>query len=193
MIRFLTLLFLLLTHAVLADETKKSAIDPWEKRINENGVLEIEWDDLAPADFDPDELFQSITEKYSIDELADDDPRAQQIQSEIDDIWSNAPVVKSLDGRKVRLPGLIIPLEGDGKRVSEFLLVPYFGACIHVPPPPSNQIVYVTDDSKKAEVREVYDAVWVTGTLRIDHNHRDMGDSSYSIVADMVMPYEEEE
>ena len=51
---------------------------------------------------------------------------------------------KSLDGATVRLPGFIIPLDArrDGV-LDEFLLVPYFGACIHVPPPPPNQLVYV--------------------------------------------------
>lgn len=56
----------------------------------------------------------------------------------------NAPVVKALDGQNIRLPGYIVPLEvSEEGRTTEFLLVPYFGACIHVPPPPSNQIVHV--------------------------------------------------
>ena len=50
----------------------------------------------------------------------------------------------SLNGQYVKLPGYVVPLESDaGGLLSEFLLVPYYGACIHVPPPPSNQIVYV--------------------------------------------------
>ncbi len=56
----------------------------------------------------------------------------------------DAPVVKELDGQQVKLPGYIVPLEvSEEGRTTEFLLVPYYGACIHVPPPPSNQIVHI--------------------------------------------------
>ncbi len=56
----------------------------------------------------------------------------------------DAPVVKSLDGQQVKLPGYIVPLEvNEEGRTTEFLLVPYYGACIHVPPPPPNQIVHI--------------------------------------------------
>jgi hypothetical protein len=192
MIRIFTLLFLLFACTVSTAGPNSPDFDLWEKRINKDGVLVIEWDDLIPADFQPDKLFQSIAKKYNLTELEDDDPRAEQIQSEISNIWNNAPVENSLNGRKVRLPGLVIPLEGDGKTVSEFLLVPYFGACIHVPPPPSNQIVYVTADAEKAEVHEVYEPVWVTGTLRTEQHHKDMGDSSYTIMAEKVEPYSDE-
>ena len=54
---------------------------------------------------------------------------------------------KSLEDKEVKLPGYVIPLEYYGREINTFLLVPYIGACIHVPPPPPNQIVYV--DSKK--------------------------------------------
>jgi hypothetical protein len=70
----------------------------------------------------------------------------------------------SLDGQIVRMPGYILPLEFSGKEVSEFLLVPYVGACIHTPPPPPNQIVHVKADKPVANVT-VFSAVWVTGRL----------------------------
>jgi hypothetical protein len=52
-------------------------------------------------------------------------------------------IVEDLNGRIVRMPGYLLPLDVIGAKVTEFLLVPYIGACIHVPPPPPNQIVYV--------------------------------------------------
>ena len=70
----------------------------------------------------------------------------------------------TLDGQTVRMPGYILPLEFSGKEVSEFLLVPYVGACIHTPPPPPNQIVHVKADKPVANVT-VFSAVWVTGRL----------------------------
>src|SRR5690606_41234775 len=60
------------------------------------------------------------------------------IQPELD-----APMVPSLNGKKIRIPGYVVQLEGDADKVTQFLLVPYFGACIHVPPPPPNQIILV--------------------------------------------------
>ena len=70
----------------------------------------------------------------------------------------------SLDGQTVRMPGYVLPLEFSGKEVTEFLLVPYVGACIHTPPPPANQIVHVKADKPVANVT-VFSAVWVTGRL----------------------------
>jgi hypothetical protein len=69
-----------------------------------------------------------------------------------------------LDGKIVRIPGYILPLEFSGKDITEFLLVPYVGACIHTPPPPPNQIVHVKSDKPVANVT-VFSAVWVTGRL----------------------------
>ncbi len=70
----------------------------------------------------------------------------------------------SLDGKLVRIPGYLLPLEFSGKKVSEFLLVPWVGACIHTPPPPPNQIVHVTPD-QPVEMSGMFVPVWVTGAL----------------------------
>jgi hypothetical protein len=70
----------------------------------------------------------------------------------------------ALDGKMVRLPGYLLPLEFSGKQVTEFLLVPWVGACIHTPPPPPNQIVHVKSD-KPFEIKGMFDAVWVTGRM----------------------------
>jgi hypothetical protein len=70
----------------------------------------------------------------------------------------------ALDGRVVRMPGYLLPLEYSGKLVSEFLLVPWVGACIHTPPPPPNQIVHVKAD-KPVEYTGLFKPVWVTGRI----------------------------
>lgn len=103
----------------------------------------------------------------------------------IHSLWKEAPVVPELHGRKVRLPGFVVPLDMDARSIGEFLLVPYYGACIHVPPPPRNQTVYVVT-AKGQEYRGgigVMDAVSVTGTLTIETQSTDMGDSGYRIDA----------
>lgn len=164
--------------------------DPWEKRVNADGLLVLEWEDLIPSDFNPDTLFQTVAARYGIEELDDNDPRASELMAEIRQIWNHAPVVESLHDRRVRLPGLVVPLEGDGKQMSEFLLVPYYGACIHVPPPPSNQVVYVKTGTKKAQVKQMFDAVWVTGKLLTEHHPTDIGSTGYTLEAEKVEPYE---
>ena len=70
----------------------------------------------------------------------------------------------ALDNQLIRMPGYLLPLEFSGQQVTEFLLVPYVGACIHSPPPPPNQIVYVKSD-KPVEVKTTFEAVWVTGRM----------------------------
>ena len=74
----------------------------------------------------------------------------------------------------------------DGLR--EFLLVPYFGACIHTPPPPANQIVHVRSQTPVKGLRSM-DAVWVSGTLQIDSTKTDMGVSGYAMIAHQVQAY----
>ncbi|MBU0500566.1 MAG: DUF3299 domain-containing protein [Gammaproteobacteria bacterium] len=151
----------------------------------------LKWDALVPEDFNPDKLF----EKYELDKMKDDDPRADEFLREMKKVWKAAPVVEAMEGRLVKLPGFIVPLETEGDRVSEFFLVPYFGACIHVPPPPANQMVYVVmEKGKSVEVTgDMFEAVWVTGTLHIKGTSNELGDAGYILKATATEPYKEEE
>lgn len=150
-------------------------------------VQELEWDTLIPEDFRPDKIMAQFGD---INELDDDDPRTQKILEELEAVWAEAPVVESLDGKRVKLPGFVVPIEGDGKKVSEFLLVPYYGACIHVPPPPANQTVYVKVPKGDAKIREAFDTVWVTGTLSAKSFTSDLATAGYQIEAEEVTAYE---
>lgn len=78
---------------------------------------------------------------------------------------------KDLDGKVIRMPGYALPLEQSKDGVTEFLLVPYVGACIHTPPPPANQIVYVKL-SKAYKVTSLYEPVWITGRIAIEASSR---------------------
>jgi len=102
----------------------------------------------------------------------------------------HAPVVKALDGKNVRLPGYIVPLEvSEEGRVTEFLLVPYFGACIHVPPPPSNQIVHVTSELG-VKVEELYQPYWIEGPMQVKATSSELADAGYQMEADKILVYE---
>lgn len=101
-----------------------------------------------------------------------------------------------LNGQYVRLPGYLLPLEFSGKNVSEFLLVPWVGACIHTPPPPPNQIVHVRPE-KPVAMSGMFEAVWVTGQLTTGAIKKSLSmvdgsadiDVGYSLQATRVDPY----
>ena len=98
--------------------------------------------------------------------------------------------VQALHEQNIRMPGYIVPVDvDDDQKMSSFFLVPYFGACIHVPPPPPNQIVYVTLATPIA-VTDIYDAFWVEGTLRVETVQKDIAASAYVLAADKVTLYE---
>ncbi|NOU52675.1 DUF3299 domain-containing protein [Pseudoalteromonas sp. JBTF-M23] len=101
----------------------------------------------------------------------------------------DAPVVKSLDGQSVSLPGFVVPLEGDNQLISEFLLVPYFGACIHVPPPPPNQIVHVKIKGG-VPIESLYDAITVTGVIKVETWQGELAQTGYTMQAVGVSPFE---
>lgn len=100
--------------------------------------------------------------------------------------------VDEMDGRSGRIPGFVVPLKTtQDMRILEFFLVPYYGACIHVPPPPPNQIIHVKY-KEGFKLEALYDPVWIEGELKIERTENDVASSSYSIVAESVTPYEEE-
>jgi hypothetical protein len=98
-----------------------------------------------------------------------------------------APVVQSLDGKRVHIGGYVVPLDFDATRVKEFLLVPFVGACIHVPPPPANQIVYVKAE-QGFDVKATFEPVWVTGTLTVTPAFTGLAEAGYTLTAEKVEP-----
>ena len=96
-----------------------------------------------------------------------------------------APVVPGLDGKRVHIGGYVVPLDFDATRVKEFLLVPFVGACIHVPPPPAYQIVYVKTE-QEFDVQGTFDPVWVTGTLKVTPSFTGLAEAGYSLNAEKV-------
>jgi len=98
-------------------------------------------------------------------------------------------VVDSLDGEKIRIPGYVVPLDFSAKSEhDEFLLVPYFGACLHTPPPPPNQIIYVKANPA-AKIPNIYDPVWLEGTMKTGKFSSKLGNSAYELSLSKVEPY----
>ena len=95
----------------------------------------------------------------------------------------------TLEGAYVRMPGYIIPFVGDADGITEFLLVPYVGACIHVPPPPPNQLVYVRSD-KPWPTSGLWEAIWVTGTMSLELQDTTLATIGYALESDSIEVYE---
>jgi hypothetical protein len=100
------------------------------------------------------------------------------------------PTLARLNGQRVRLPGFIVPLEDFQDQAKEFLLVPYFGACVHTPPPPPNQMVLVklTGGPKSLAL---FDPVWIEGVLEIQQVSSPYGVVSYRMRGERIVPYRE--
>jgi uncharacterized protein len=164
----------------------KAAAAAGDSAQSETLYQEMEWDSLIPEDYRPDK----IMDKYDLDNISDDDPRAAQLQEELQKIWDQAPVREELDGKRIKLPGFVVPVETDEKESTGFLLVPYYGACIHVPPPPANQTVYVVTQHGKGIHPKVFDVVWVSGDLSVRRMANDVAEAGYTLYASDVQPYE---
>lgn len=100
--------------------------------------------------------------------------------------------LKTYDGTRVKIPGFMVPLEDDAEKVREFLLVPYAGACIHVPPPPPNQIVLVRMAPGKSAAMDWYNPVWVEGVFRISKAGSIYGDAAFTLAGQKAEEYREE-
>ena len=145
---------------------------------------EIKWQGLVPKGWDPSKSFKG----FDLSKLQDSDPQADAMLKKMREVWDAAPVNESLNGQKVRIAGFAIPIERKGERVKEFLLVPYFGACIHTPPPPANQIVHAKATRYLDGVQMML-PLWVYGTIQIQRSNTDWGVAGYSIAVDKVEAY----
>jgi uncharacterized protein len=97
------------------------------------------------------------------------------------DALVSTQVRPEFNNQRVRLPGYLVPLEHSAdKKLTRFFLVPYFGACIHVPPPPPNQIIYVRT-SKPFAHKDIYTPYWISGRLKVESVSQELGDAAYSM------------
>lgn len=148
----------------------------------------ITWDDLIPPDWIPEELFKGLFDDVDPDGMQDADPRAIEIMARIREEWDKAPAVAGMDGRRVRIPGFVVPLDVADRQIGEFLLVPYFGACIHVPPPPANQLIHVLPDEPIPAAWNMA-PVWVSGVLSVARFDSEMGSAGYQLRGVRVEEY----
>ena len=154
-------------------------------------ALALGWGDLLPADFVPPEDATMTISIEELDKLFDGSPESEARIAELEKELSYAPVDDTLDGKTVTLPGYVVPLDFDGQtRLEEFLLVPYYGACIHTPPPPANQIVMASLE-RPVEIENTYRPVVLRGVLRTETTNSALAEAGYRMDVIAVEEYEE--
>jgi hypothetical protein len=158
---------------------------------------EIEWIALMPSDdlealLNPPSYLDEIDEGSRLDSLdmlptgnLEDPHSARYLQA-----LSSTRIIEDFNNKRIRIPGFIVPLASDEKQnISEFFIVPYFGACIHFPPPPPNQILHVKTD-KKIRLNSLQDAFWFEGQIKIETTNNLLGKAAYSLRLEGISPYE---
>jgi len=156
----------------------------------------IEWPDLMPPEvlailLNPPEYIAEIEDGSAEDQISSQMKSAVN-QSE-EDAYQKAlvstDVNENLDGAMIRIPGFVVPLEFDEEQtISQFFLVPYFGACLHMPPPPPNQIILV-NAPKGIQMSALYDPFWIEGQLSTSFQENDMATSAYAMQLKRIEPY----
>ena len=174
------------TQAVPSVPTGAAKAAPKTAPVIVGGFRVINWEELVPAGWDPMAEFKGM----DLNAMNDGDPRTLQLMKRLREVWDQAPANPALDGMSVRVPGFVVPLEEGKDGLTEFLLVPYFGACVHSPPPPANQIIHVLPQPAAKGLRSM-DAVWISGKLTRTRNDSYMGVSSWRLDAKSVEPYSE--
>ncbi len=159
-----------------------------------HGYREIEWIDLLPdGDFEalmnPPAWVDEVEEGSAADMLDAADFMGDPESRRYFEALNSADVVERWVRKPIRIPGFIVPLEFDHRqRVTEFFLVPYFGACIHLPPPPPNQMIHVRYPEGLSLAR-LEDAFWVEGMLGASVTAHALGTSAYDLEGHRIRPW----
>ena len=190
----LMLLFISQAFAQNSDDTKIQG--QWSQPSQH---MTIQWTDLIPQDeldilANPPSYISDIEDGSLEDQIGSQANNSTVL--EMEDSYQLALVstrIKpEMDGRAVRIPGFIVPLEFDGEQIiTEFFLVPYFGACLHMPPPAPNQIIHVNYE-KGLELEALYDPFWITGILSASLVKNDTATAAYAIKMDSYEAYQQD-
>ena len=158
----------------------------------------VEWIDLMPKE-DLDALLAPPSYVTDVEDGSFEDEISNQIQNSIaaasDDRYQQAlastRIIPEMEGQAIRIPGFIVPLEfNDEQTITQFFLVPFFGACIHVPPPPPNQIIFV-NYPKGLKLDALYDPFWISGVLKTTLVENEMATAAYSLQMQSFEAYTE--
>ncbi len=172
-------------------EGSETLFEPQPVNDYPEGYEQITWEDLVPPGSTGDEIYARYADQLA--DLQDGSPEADAIYAKMQAEYESADIVNDeLDGAKVNLAGFVAPLNYEDDVVTEFLLVPYFGACIHVPAPPANQTVLVSvDKADGLTIDQSWGAVWVAGTLTANSATTELATASYTMTDATSGTYDE--
>ena len=143
-------------------------------------VRTLAWTDLVADGYDAQSIIAKYQSKLQISIEGSVEERA--LYKQMDEEFNRAPPNLDLAGTTVRIPGFVSPLDQNGEMVGDFLLVPYFGSCIHSPPPPVNQTVLVNPlEGKSISMSKIRRPVWVVGELKVERSSTDLAEAAYRI------------
>lgn len=161
-----------------------------------NDYKTIQWVELMPKE-DLEILMNPPEEIINIEDGSEQDSISEDVYNALlkatDDKYqkalSSTKTVPELNNKKIKIPGFVVPLKIEGNMTTEFFIVPYFGACIHYPPPPPNQTLYALYE-KGFELNDIYEAYFFYGTIKISMKTSDLATSTYQLSIEKVSPYE---
>lgn len=153
----------------------------------------VDWLDLLPEeDYQAMLDMPEIGHDWGEEAPGDFTSNLRNDDRDLPEVMYSTRVVEAMDGQQVQIGGYPVPLETDEQgRYISFFLVPWPGACIHVPPPPPNQIILV-DYPAGFAIEDIYEPLWLTGQLRVEQTSNALADASYRLRADEVRPYQGE-
>ncbi|MEL6568947.1 MAG: DUF3299 domain-containing protein [Pseudomonadota bacterium] len=155
--------------------------------LAERGVRELGWEELLPEG-EEERLAQLYQQQMAM--LYGGSPIEEGSAADIAVQIGTFNTVPELNGVRVRIPGYTVPFDFSADaNITEFLLVPYFGACLHAPPPPPNQTLFIMTD-EPIKIRDLAQAVWIEGTLYTQTQESELADAAYTIQMDQIEVYD---
>lgn len=159
----------------------------------------IEWTELMPADdleafLNPPADIQNIEEGSAGDNIASQIKAAPSgpADNRYQQALASTRVIAQLGGEAIQIPAFVVPVEFDeSQRATQFFLVPYFGACIHVPPPPPNQIIFA-NYPEGLKLESLYQPFWFFGTLSTTLTENEIATAAYSMHLSRIEIYDDD-
>lgn len=157
------------------------------EELQSQGIRELGWEELMP---EGEEERLAAMYQQQMQQLYSGMPIAEGSAADTAMQIGTFNTVPELNGVRVRIPGYTVPFEfGADAQITEFLLVPYFGACLHAPPPPPNQTLFVMTD-EPIKMRDLAQAVWLEGTLYTQTQESELADAAYTLKLESIEVYD---
>jgi len=184
----------------VTSSTEPKNLEVLEKEtLPASDFMTADWLDLIPEDdldalLNPPDYLDEIVDGSEADKL--NDAFKNEIEKSSNDRYQQALVstrVKPVvNNAPIKIPAFIVPLGFDDEQnVTQFFMVPYYGACIHLPPPPPNQTIFV-NYPKGLKLESLYDAYWVSGIIKTSLVENETAIAAYSMDVHIIELYSEE-